>query len=275
MAENREALVEASSYGLTNAWQRARERLNAVEAWLDPATIRHLETRGVGRGWRCLEVGAGGGSIARWLSERVGPDGRVLALDIDTRFLSAIDASNVEVRQADIRSDALPRGTFDLAHCRLVLMHLAGAERPAALRRIVDSLRPGGWFVAEEMHFPSMAADPSGGADVAELFARLLDAHNQALARGGFDPEYGCRLLGDMEILDLVDVEDDGQARMWCGGSVGAEAWRLTLEQLGPRMLDTGLVSEADLEAGAAMFGDPRFRFMSQVTMTVWGRRPA
>ena len=53
-----------SSYAFENAWQRARQRLNAIEAWLDPDTIRHLTARGVGPGWHCLEVGAGGESIA-------------------------------------------------------------------------------------------------------------------------------------------------------------------------------------------------------------------
>ncbi|MEV7285058.1 hypothetical protein AB0O01_10950 [Streptomyces sp. NPDC093252] len=49
---------------------------------LDGATARapaRLEPR---RGMRCLEVGAGGGSIARWLAGRVAPGGSVLATDI-------------------------------------------------------------------------------------------------------------------------------------------------------------------------------------------------
>ena len=44
--------------------QVERERLRNLEAWLDPITARHLEATGVAVGWRCLEVGAGGGSIA-------------------------------------------------------------------------------------------------------------------------------------------------------------------------------------------------------------------
>ncbi|MGH8999638.1 MAG: hypothetical protein ACRDY7_09630 [Acidimicrobiia bacterium] len=41
----------------------------------DSSTVRHLEALGVGAGWRCLEVGGGGGSVGRWLGERVGSDG--------------------------------------------------------------------------------------------------------------------------------------------------------------------------------------------------------
>ena len=58
------------------------ERLHIRERETDPATIRRLLHLGVAEGWCCLEIGAGGGSIARWLGERVGPNGRVVVIDI-------------------------------------------------------------------------------------------------------------------------------------------------------------------------------------------------
>src|SRR5688500_13501668 len=66
------------------------ERLRTLEALLDAGTIQHLERRGVRRGWRCLEVGAGGGSIAAWLAARVAPEGSVVATDLDTTVLEAL-----------------------------------------------------------------------------------------------------------------------------------------------------------------------------------------
>lgn len=62
------------------------ERLKLQEDTIDPPTIRHLETIGVSQGWKCLEVGAGAGSIAQWLSNRVGPTGKAVATDIDTLY---------------------------------------------------------------------------------------------------------------------------------------------------------------------------------------------
>ncbi len=75
------------AYRLDNGWRDARRRLQMLEAVYDPLTLRHLEMVGVGPGWRCLEVGAGAGSITRALAERVGPQGRVAAVDLDPRFL--------------------------------------------------------------------------------------------------------------------------------------------------------------------------------------------
>jgi tRNA A58 N-methylase Trm61 len=99
-------------------------RLTAQADILDPVTIRHLKTIGVAEGWKCLEVGAGAGSIAQWLTSRVGPTGKVVATDIDLRFLSRISAPNIEVRRHNILKDDLETGHYDLAHCRLLLMHL-------------------------------------------------------------------------------------------------------------------------------------------------------
>ena len=64
-----------------------RRRLELLEQCLDPMTTRSLDAIGVEKGWRCLELGGGAGSITRMLCERVGPAGRVTAVDLDTRFL--------------------------------------------------------------------------------------------------------------------------------------------------------------------------------------------
>jgi ubiquinone/menaquinone biosynthesis C-methylase UbiE len=120
-----------SEYLLSNAWEREEERLADLEASWDPGTIGLLEDIGVGPGWRCLEAGAGHGSIARWLARRVGPDGRVVATDIDTRFLEGIDEPSLEVRRHDLVNDALEEESFDLVHTRLLLEHLS--ERDQAM----------------------------------------------------------------------------------------------------------------------------------------------
>ena len=123
-------------------------RLKLLEALCDPWTFRCLDGIGVRQGWRCLEVGAGAGSVVRWLSERVGSAGRVVAVDLDPRFLGDLRAPNVEVRRCDITQDDIEPAAYDLVHCRALLMHM---NDPAdVLRRMVAALRPGGWLVAED-----------------------------------------------------------------------------------------------------------------------------
>ena len=119
-------------------------RLKLLEALCDPWTFRCLDGIAVRQGWRCLEVGAGAGSVVRWLSERVGSAGRVVAVDLDPRFLGDLRAPNVEVRRCDITQDDIEPAAYDLVHCRALLMHM---NDPAdVLRRMAAALRPGaGW----------------------------------------------------------------------------------------------------------------------------------
>jgi SAM-dependent methyltransferase len=259
------AADDAAGYGPDNALAR----LWSLEQWLDPATIRHLRARGAGAGWRCLEVGAGAGSIARWLSGQVYPGGEVVATDIDTRFLENLSEANLRVVCHDITADNLPAAAFDLVHCRLVLAHLP--DRQAVLSKLAAALRPHGQLVAEEMDFVSVTADAdqTGGP----AFNAAVAGSNDVLRARGFDPCCGRMLLGDFRAAGLADIGTEGHVRLWPGGSPGAVAWRLTFEQLRRDMAALGL-DHATIATAIGACEDPGFTFMSQVTMTAWGQRP-
>src|SRR6516164_800126 len=122
-----------------------RERLALLTKFADPITTRRLTDLGARPGWRCLDVGAGDGSVARWLAGRVGHEGRVVATDLSPRFLVGHGMSNLEVRRHNILEDELEAAHYDLAHCHCVLQHLPDSLR--GLRRMVDAVRPGGWLL--------------------------------------------------------------------------------------------------------------------------------
>ena len=97
-------------YAYDNARAAQGARLRTLEAIFDAGTIAELEARGVGGGWRCLEVGAGGGSIALWLADRVAPEGAVLATDLDTTVLAGLSRPELEVRVHDLLERRAARG---------------------------------------------------------------------------------------------------------------------------------------------------------------------
>src|SRR5687768_14916227 len=178
-----------STYLFTHDWAGEEERLGGLSAFYDPGTRRHLDSVGVGAGWNCLEVGAGAGSIACWLAERVGPTGRVVATDLDTGMLERLAVPNVEVRRHDIVTDDLPVGALDLSHVRLVLEHLAGREQ--ALGRMVAALAPGGWLVVEDLDWCSITPVAGHGAGA---IRRLVRALMPLMRLAGYDPAFGRRL---------------------------------------------------------------------------------
>lgn len=221
-------------------------------------------------GSRCLEVGAGGGSIAVWLGERVAPGGYVLATDLDVAVLRERSHPVLEIREHDVLKDQLPEEDFDLVHLRLLLAWLATPDE--ALQRLRRALKPGGWIVAEEMDFVSVVPDPRLADPERDAFSHALAAHNAALAPA-FDPLYGRRLVGDLVDAGFSDVACEGRASTWRGGEAGGRVYQLTFAQLRDPMIATGLVTVDELDTVMGLLEDPCFSFMSQVTMAAWGRR--
>jgi hypothetical protein len=93
---------------LDNQDPDAATRLGALSDIFDPWTFEHLDRLGIEPGWRAWEVGAGGPSVVRWLADRVGADGHVLATDIDVSWAEAEAAPTIEVRRHDVGSEPPP-----------------------------------------------------------------------------------------------------------------------------------------------------------------------
>src|SRR2546429_2842545 len=104
--------TQPSTYVFDNAWQQEQQRLAALANTWDANTQRNFEALGPLQGLRVLDVGAGGGSVARWLVDAVGPTGRVVATDIDTRFIDTIDAPNFTARRHDVVNEPLEEDAF-------------------------------------------------------------------------------------------------------------------------------------------------------------------
>jgi SAM-dependent methyltransferase len=262
---------DEQTYAFDNALAVQRERLETLETLFDPGTIRQLEARGVAPGWRCLEVGAGGGSIAAWLSDRVGPTGSVLATDLDTKWVAELSHPNLEVRVHDLLEDDLPEGEFDLVHVRLVLGWLHDPR--VGLQRLIGALRPGGWLLAEAIDFLTAVPDPRMDAEPRALFERIVNAHNTVLAeRHAFDPFYGRQVTGDLEDAGLTDIGSEGRTSMWHGGGPGGRIWQLTIAQLRESIIDRCLMSPTEVDAALTLCDDPDLTMMSPLVMAAWGR---
>jgi SAM-dependent methyltransferase len=261
----------ASSYLLDNAGREASARFDALSASYDYETIRHLENRGVGEGWQCLELGGGGGSITAWLAARVGSTGRVLVTDIDPRFLEPLRAPNVDVQRHNIVTDPLPEAAFDLIHARLVLIHVP--EREHVLARLVAALKPGGWLVDEE--FDSASLLPDSAVNPGEVLLETQKAVMRMLDDRGVERRWGRLLFGRLRALGLTDVNAEARMFMWHSGSPGALMMRANFEQLGGALMDGGYITEQEFDRDIARLRDPDFMTPSPIMWTAWGRRPS
>jgi SAM-dependent methyltransferase len=247
-------------------------RLRLLEARYNPRTFRRLSMFGPLAGARCLEVGAGAGSVARWLAAQVGPSGQVVATDTDPRFLADAEKTGVQVRRHDILADPLEPGRYDLAHCRALLLHLADPQQ--AVRNMAAAVRPGGWLLIEDADYVSLvAANPAHPrAARFDQIVRKLQAF--FAASGAFDPFLGRSLPSLITAAGLAEAGSEAIACYRQGGSGEAELLRRSLERMNPMVLSNGVVGQKELEAVSAATADPSFSFLDALSVAAWGRVP-
>jgi SAM-dependent methyltransferase len=262
-------VTASNTYTFNNAWTNERARLDALEALTDPGTTRHLAALGVGPGWACLEVGGGGGSITRWLAERVAPGGRVVVTDVNTKHLEPLQGEIVEVRQHNIAQDELEENAFDLAFARLVLEHIP--EREAVLAKMVQSLKPGGWLFLESTDSMSVIPISQFGHDLHEKSQSIRLAEFRS---GGLDTYFGRKMPAAMRAVGLVDIGNEGRVWVMEAGSPGAEWLRLSMDQVRARLVGPGKLSEGELDEELRNLTHSDFQAYSPIIMAAWGRRP-
>lgn len=249
-------------YMLDHAWEDESRRLELLEALHDPASMRRLEHAGVEAGFRCIEVGAGRGSIARWLGQRVGPTGSVLAVDLEIDLLADLDEPNVEVCRADVLELELPPGSVDLIHTRAVLTHIP--ERMAAIERMVAWLAPGGCLVLEEIAWGGSASgDPQWKA--------ITDAYDRASP--SMDWQCGRELLNELAAAGMRDIDADAEFDVIHGGTDTARWYALSMRALRDAVLEAGTATDAQIDEQLTRLEDPAFRAFGFVWVGAWGRR--
>lgn len=246
-----------------------RIRLDHLARARDPKTFELLTKVGLTAGWRCLEVGSGNGSVAAFMGDAVGASGSVVSADIDLQFHGSVP-SNVQVMQLDVTSDALPvpDGGFDLVHARALLQHLP--EREAVFDRLIDALAPGGWLVIEDGDMSGFGAQP-----VPSPYSKIHELMAMAATTEWRDPNLGVKLVDWFCRSELVDVDVVGDAWAMRPGESGGEWWFLAVERAGPRLIEAGLLTEAELAEALAQIRAPGFVMLSTVSLAVMGRRPA
>ena len=138
--------------------------------------VTALDRLGLREGWKCADVGAGGGDVTVALARVVGRDGRVYAVDSDPARRDEVAAAAAAAAQAQVvaltqsgEELTLPE-PLDLAFCRFVLLHVHSPV--AVLRRMRAAVRPGGWVVAQE---PVSSAGRIGGLPLSMPDARHPD----------------------------------------------------------------------------------------------------
>jgi ubiquinone/menaquinone biosynthesis C-methylase UbiE len=169
------------------------DRLDMQGRVLAPATRMILQTAGLARSMRVLDLGSGAGDVSFVAAELVGSSGEVVGIDQSPDSVAKATAragerglSNVRFVVGDIH-DPAHDGPFDAIIGRLVLMYVS--DPAAVLQTQASVLRSGGVVVPIEFDLHSARSLPS-----TPLVTQALSWLVEAFAAAHIDPALGPRL---------------------------------------------------------------------------------
>jgi 2-polyprenyl-3-methyl-5-hydroxy-6-metoxy-1,4-benzoquinol methylase len=145
--------LRQSEYLLGHTDREQRRLIRQAQA-LAPATDHFLREAGIASGMRVLDIGCGMGDVAMLVARLIGPQGRVISIDLDQASVDsarkralAVGLENAVFCRADISTftDVEP---FDAVVGRLVLEFQP--DPTAIITRLCGLLRPGGVMAFQE-----------------------------------------------------------------------------------------------------------------------------
>ena len=217
-------------------------------------TLTHelLGRAGIVPGMRVLVPGAGLGEVAFLVAERVGPSGRVFAIDADERAVATARDSAAQQCFADIDFRVQSLGDFDVAGLDAVVGRfflMRETDPAAALRNAAAHLRPGGRLVFHEWHFESMLWEQTSHWPDLPLYRTFAGWSIETLRRCGVHVDMGLRLINAFAEAalplpatrtELAAVRGEGRARY--------AFFEDTLRELLPDMERLGIATACDVD---------------------------
>lgn len=257
--------------------REGRERLRILARIMQPGTEQLLDRVGIARGASCLDVGCGGGDVARLLAERVGPQGRVVGVDLDaavvgiaTEEADASGLAQLSFHQGDVLGIGAA-GDFDLVYARFLLSHVPEPAR--ALGAMLGALRAGALLVVEDIDFSGHICFPALPA-----FDRYCELYRAAVRANGGDADIGPKLPGLLQRVGLEDVEVHVSQPVALRGDVNMIS-ALTMHSLGLRGSAANLTTSDEVEAIVAALSlaaeDPAVLMSTPRIVQSWARKPA
>jgi SAM-dependent methyltransferase len=240
--------IKAKEYLLASGTPEMQRLRLQAEVWESSAT-EFLGTLNVTAGSRVLDLGCGAMGILGPLSKLVGDDGTVVGLDSDPTQLAAAQSfvketrlTNVSIVEGDAFNTGLPAEQFDLVHIRFLFAPIGrDADLLAEMLRLV---RPGGIIAIQEPDASCWNVAPPNGS-----WSTLKAAILAAFRAGGGDFDAGCRTFGMLRTAGLQEISQRNAVL----AATGHHPYkRLPLQfaaSLRPRILDGGLLSEAQLDS--------------------------
>jgi SAM-dependent methyltransferase len=271
-------LTQADNYLLGRAENEVVRLKRQIET-LAPDSRTQLDRIGIEPGERVVDIGCGPGGALHLLAERVGTTGSVLGIErsphfveLARRFVADLGLPQVEVRESDAYETKLPKGSFDGAHMRLVLVNVPEPER--IVREMIALVRPGGWVASFEADYLPYCCDPP-----LDAWARLLEAYSAYAHAQGIDLSIGRRTHRLFKDAGVVDIHVDAIVHVFPPNHERRRFPSALIGNVRERLIEGGFVTRADMDRDLAALeshlADPGVQVISNMFFRLTGRVPA
>lgn len=266
---------ELRSY-IIKGGEEGRARLSVLARVLAPTTEGLFDRFEPLKGKVAIDAGCGGGDVSFEIAERVGPEGKVIAFDLDETKLAAAreeaarrGLGHVEFVNASV-VEPWPASGASFVYVRFVLTHLTEPE--ALLARALDALQPGGTIVVEDIDFAGHFCDPH-----CDAFYRYTELYVGAAKLRGVDAFIGRRLPRLLDGAGFAGVDSSLVQPQGRRGEV-KEVTSMTLSAISDALVASGLTTTqeiADLKAELKAFAArPDTTVSLPRIFQAWGRKP-
>ncbi len=174
------------------------KRSEILNQLINPVTQQFLQSSGLRKGMRVLDLRCGIGAMTTWIANQVGSEGQVVAIDKSPEQLDI--AREIAHEQGCENIDFLPlaasdigtlKDKFDFVYCRFLMMHLK--DRNSVLKKIYELLTHGGVFACESVIIGHEFCYPKSSA-----FIKWRELNHDVLIATDKEPKTGMKLTAQM-----------------------------------------------------------------------------
>lgn len=256
-----------------------RERLRRQSVELREDSVALLDRVGLRPGQCAIDMGCGPLGVIDLLADRVGPQGRVVGLELNPANVALARAfakdqglANVTIIEGDARRSGLAADSFDLVHARALLVNIPD---PAAVAAEMARLaRPGGWVAGMEPDMAIQIGHPpnAGWERVHEIFCASFRAD-------GADPFIGRRLPEIFREAGLTEIGVEAITHVYPAGHSRRTIRVDLVRSMRDKIVARGIAGEQELDeldsAAREYLSDPQTLVLSGVYFQAWGRKPS
>ena len=250
--------------------------LKQIELYIPEATwlLDHLV---IERGSRAIDLGCGLLGIVDLLADRVGPQGEVVGIEWEPRFVDLANAllktrgiTNASVAVGDATATGLAASSFRLVHERLLLIVVP--EPKQVIAEMVRLAEPGGRIVLEDVDVGMWTCEPMHPA-----WERLFAAVETVYTRDGKDLRVGRRLPGLLREAGLANIGCRAHARVNGPGDFHQQQLLTFVKLFWRPIVELGLIGEDELgvlfRELQAHLADPATMVVSPTLFQAWGEK--